>query len=366
MPPEDLKYWIAIIGQFGVAPAVAAGVVFLLLKNYATKYLQEKGKNLATLEDIAEITRRTETVKTEFSSQERLRFAAMERRLQAHQEAYGLARRLAADTQNRGEDRLAATVAECSIWFNANALYLEPDARHAFFRASHAASTHKNYEPGPNWNGEDRSVNWKKIAEAEDIIARCVGLPPLSSAEAALPPWDLTLPSSGLAPAAQAWPSFHSGPSPRRLREPLMSNVRPHMKTAIHCALSPCMVAPGSPTLFASRCLPARNPSRLYPAASSNSCKLTRRLFRRSDSLSPRCRSQAEGGYLLCQLVVRASRGLNSQFVVGAPRRSAWQSVCWCCRVRQHRPPLLLLFAHALEGSVPRISMQGILPTREA
>ena len=36
----------------------------------------------------------------------------------------------------------------------------------------------------------------------------------------------LTLPSSGLAPAAQAWPSFHSGPSPRRLREPLMSNVR--------------------------------------------------------------------------------------------------------------------------------------------
>ena len=36
----------------------------------------------------------------------------------------------------------------------------------------------------------------------------------------------LTLPSSGLAPAAQAWPSFHSGPIPRRLREPLMSNVR--------------------------------------------------------------------------------------------------------------------------------------------
>ena len=36
----------------------------------------------------------------------------------------------------------------------------------------------------------------------------------------------LTLPSSGLAPAAQAWPSFHSGPSPRCLREPLMSNVR--------------------------------------------------------------------------------------------------------------------------------------------
>ena len=102
-----------------------------------------------------------------------------------------------------------------------------------------------------------------------------------------------------------------------------MSNVRHRMKAAIHCALSLCAVAPGSATLFASRCLPARNPGRLYPATSSNSRKLTRRLFRRSDSLSPRCRSQAEGGYLLCQLVVRASRGLNSQFVVGAPRRSA-------------------------------------------
>ena len=39
-------------------------------------------------------------------------------------------------------------------------------------------------------------------------------------------PRRLTLPSSGLTPAAQAWPSFYSGPSPRRLREPLMSNVR--------------------------------------------------------------------------------------------------------------------------------------------
>ena len=46
-----------------------------------------------------------------------------------------------------------------------------------------------------------------------------------AKARAAVPPRRLTLPSSGLAPAAQAWPSFHSGLSPRRLREPLMSNV---------------------------------------------------------------------------------------------------------------------------------------------
>ena len=102
-----------------------------------------------------------------------------------------------------------------------------------------------------------------------------------------------------------------------------MSNVRPRMKTAIHCALSLCIVPPVPPTRVASRCLPARNPRRLCPAASSNSRKLTRRLIRRSDSLSSRCRSRTEGGQPLSQLVVRTSRGLNSQFVVGAPRRSA-------------------------------------------
>ena len=120
----------------------------------------------------------------------------------------------------------------------------------------------------------------------------------------------LTLPSSGR-------------PTGYALRMPLMSNVRPRMKTVIHCALSFCIVPPVPPTRVASRCLPARNPRRLYPAASSNSRKLTRRLIHRSDSLSSRCRPRAEGGHLLCQLVVCASRGLNSQLVVGAPRHSA-------------------------------------------
>ena len=57
-------------------------------------------------------------------------------------------------------------------------------------------------------------------------------------------PRRLTLPSSGLTPAAQAWPSFHSGPSPRRLREPLMSNVKPpsmNANSAPSCATRPSL-----------------------------------------------------------------------------------------------------------------------------
>ena len=40
----------------------------------------------------------------------------------------------------------------------------------------------------------------------------------------------LTLPSSGHTTAGCFRPPFHSGPSLRRLREPLMSNVRPHKR----------------------------------------------------------------------------------------------------------------------------------------
>ena len=53
----------------------------------------------------------------------------------------------------------------------------------------------------------------------------------------------LTLPSSGLAPAAQAWPSFHSGPSPCRLREPLMSNVGRHKEHVGESHASSCFRA---------------------------------------------------------------------------------------------------------------------------
>ena len=34
MPTDELKYWISVIGSFGIAPVVAAGVAYLLLRNY--------------------------------------------------------------------------------------------------------------------------------------------------------------------------------------------------------------------------------------------------------------------------------------------------------------------------------------------
>ena len=56
-----------IIGiLFNVAILIAVYVFYRLIKNYVPSYFDEKGKNLATKQDIAEITRKTEEVQKEF------------------------------------------------------------------------------------------------------------------------------------------------------------------------------------------------------------------------------------------------------------------------------------------------------------
>lgn len=56
-----------IIGiLFNIAILIAVYVFYRLIKNYVPSYFDEKGKNLATKQDIAEITRKTEEVQKEF------------------------------------------------------------------------------------------------------------------------------------------------------------------------------------------------------------------------------------------------------------------------------------------------------------
>ena len=55
--------WIQVILEF----LAMIGIIFLIMfkKNYFPKYLEEKGKNLATKEDVADITKKVESVKLE-------------------------------------------------------------------------------------------------------------------------------------------------------------------------------------------------------------------------------------------------------------------------------------------------------------
>ena len=62
---------LEMISQFQVRYSyegiVAGAVVFLLIKFFLPGYLTEKGKNLATSEDVEEITQKIESIKADYS-----------------------------------------------------------------------------------------------------------------------------------------------------------------------------------------------------------------------------------------------------------------------------------------------------------
>jgi hypothetical protein len=64
------KGWSMMWGNIlSIITLLGIGALYLFIKNYLPNYMNEKGKNLATKEDIAEITQKTEEVKTEFQKE---------------------------------------------------------------------------------------------------------------------------------------------------------------------------------------------------------------------------------------------------------------------------------------------------------
>ena len=63
----EMEKLINIAAIFGVGAVVGGSVLILILKKYIPAYLSEKGKNLATKEDVEEITNKVEQVKSNYS-----------------------------------------------------------------------------------------------------------------------------------------------------------------------------------------------------------------------------------------------------------------------------------------------------------
>src|SRR5882724_8673979 len=91
---DSEQQWIYVSAVLILFLVSAAGAYF-------GSYLKRKGENLATKEDIKELTHLTEQVRNEyakvlenFSYENRLRLAALDRRLEAHQQAFALWYRL--------------------------------------------------------------------------------------------------------------------------------------------------------------------------------------------------------------------------------------------------------------------------------
>ena len=176
-------------------------VVFLIARYFLPAYFTEKGKNLATREDVGRITEEVERVKIgharqlqhiehqnsllmeEIRGRYQLRMAAVEKRLEAHQSAFALWRRLlsAAHTQ-----RVTEVVNECQAWWDRNCLYLSPEAREAFNRAYFAAHMHSGLLQDRS-NVKAIEKNWADIMRAGEVIVSGAELPTLGEREALSP-----------------------------------------------------------------------------------------------------------------------------------------------------------------------------------
>jgi hypothetical protein len=157
------------------------------LASFLGSYVRRKGENLATKEDVAEITRKQDEVHNEFqklreqsTQRHQLRLAALDERLAAHQKAYSLWRNLYSNAHSR--DKIVAVVNECQEWWFEHCLYLDAEARQAFREAYHAAISHSNYLIGSR-DVERAERSFERILKAGAAIERAVELPSIGISE---------------------------------------------------------------------------------------------------------------------------------------------------------------------------------------
>lgn len=95
MTVEEIQPLLNVLFRYGFEGAIAGLVVFFLLKFFLPGYLSQKGKNLATQEDIEAITDKIESVKSgyaevleEIKSNNQIKIAAIEREKNLKKEVF--------------------------------------------------------------------------------------------------------------------------------------------------------------------------------------------------------------------------------------------------------------------------------------
>jgi hypothetical protein len=192
MNPTHTPTFFETVFASGIGAAiVAAGIAVLLwgLRSYFGSYLSSKAGNLATKEDIQELTRLQEEVKTEFDkirenqrTEGQLRLAVVEQRFQKHQEAHTLWLKLVSHVHSEDNTK---TVMECQKWWRENSLYLDKEARTAFIHATNAAFNHPSFLKSPRDKNYRKFIeeNWSDIMKAGALIESAVNLPRLDVGE---------------------------------------------------------------------------------------------------------------------------------------------------------------------------------------
>lgn len=186
MTIEELNFLFALAGKISIGILIGGTVIYLIIKNFIPSYLQEKAKNLATKEDIEDITNKVESIRflyasnlEELKGQHQLKLAAIDKRLQAHQEAFALWREILGAVYS---DEIGKVVIKCQDWWEKNCLYLEPNVREAFVKAYSASHIHRELSRDRS-DAENVNRSWDTIVDFPKVLFEAIQLPPLTKLE---------------------------------------------------------------------------------------------------------------------------------------------------------------------------------------
>lgn len=103
----EIEKLISLAGNLGVGAILGGGITYLFLKSFLPSYFSKKAENLATKEDIASITDKVESVKTDYAkvieelrTNNQLKLAEIEREKNIKKEVYLQAVEALTRTQN--------------------------------------------------------------------------------------------------------------------------------------------------------------------------------------------------------------------------------------------------------------------------
>ena len=95
MTTSEIEALLSHLGSAGIGVIVGGFIIYMIVKSFIPSYLSEKGKNLATKEDIRTITNEIESVKSDYAevleeikSENQLKLAAIEREKTIKKEVY--------------------------------------------------------------------------------------------------------------------------------------------------------------------------------------------------------------------------------------------------------------------------------------
>lgn len=167
---KNWAFWSLIF--LGVFAAGSVG-------GYVTGYFKRRGEDHAAKLTREKFTRADEEIRSELKAQHARRFAALDRRVEAHQGAFSKVVSLAFSF-GLGREGLANALAECRAWYMHNAVFLDERARRAIDSAFMATLRHSwRYSPEGYQIPPEHELYDIVIATQNEII-QSVRLPPLS------------------------------------------------------------------------------------------------------------------------------------------------------------------------------------------